>query len=162
MNAQIGRRQLVRTAAGVAAGGALVLGAGAESASASSDDHGDGKGLQGTWVVDHTDDPPGDPNPGRIVAGLAAGGVFSAYDLKPPGPGALGAWRTTSHNRFRATSWGSVAGTGGDPDITYRFRIRGKLQGGQITGTYQFTGFGPDDSELFSGTGTFTGTRLAA
>lgn len=158
---QINRRQLVRAAAGVAAGGVLVGGTGVASASA-HDDHA-GRGAVGTWVVDHTDDPPAEPSPGRTLVSLAPGGVLVGNDIKPPGPGATGSWATTSHNRFKATAWGGIPGTpGGDPDVTLRLKIRGKVQGDMVTGTYRFTVFAPDDSTLFEGTGKFTGTRLEA
>lgn len=158
---EMNRRQLVRAAAGVAAGGVLIGGTGVASASA-GEGH-SGRGLVGTWVVDHTDDPPAEPDPGRTLVSLATGGVLVANDLKPPGPGATGAWASTGHNRFKATAWGAIAGQpGGDPDVTLRLKIRGKVQGDTVSGTYRFTVFAPDDSMLFEGTGTYTGTRLEA
>lgn len=157
----IGRRQLVRSAAGVAAGGALVVGAGTGAASASG--NGDGHGLLGAWWVEHTNDPPADPDPGVTVVGFAAGGVLVATDIQPAGGTSTGAW-SMDGNRFRATFWGAAPGEAeGDPGISIQIRARGRLREGRLSGTFTVTGYAGDGTTvIFSATGTFTGTRLAA
>jgi hypothetical protein len=158
----IGRRQLVRSAAGVAAGGALAVGTGVGAASASG--HGDHThGLHGAWVVEHTNDPPAEPDPGVTVVGFAAGGVVVVTDVQPAGTTSTGAW-SMDGNRFRATFWGAApAGAEGEPDISIRIRARGRLRDGMLSGTFTVTGYAGDLTTVaFSATGTFTGTRLAA
>jgi hypothetical protein len=161
----IGRRQLVRSAAGVAAGGALAVGTGVGAASASGDGH-DMHGLHGllgAWVVEHTNDQPADPDPGVTVVGFAAGGVIVATDVQPAGTTSTGAW-SMDGNRFRATFWGAApGGAEGDPGISIRIRARGRLRDGRLSGTFAITGYVGDLTTVaFSATGTFTGTRLAA
>jgi hypothetical protein len=154
------RRQLVRTAAGVAAGGALAVGTGVASASASDDDG--GHGLVGAWWVEHTNDPPAEPDPGVTVVGFAAGGVVVTTDIRPAGSTSTGAW-TMDGNRFRATFWGAAPGAAeGDPGISIEIRVRGRLRDGMISGTFSVTGYAGDGTSVFSATGTFTGTRLKA
>jgi hypothetical protein len=45
---------------------------------------------------------------------------------------------------------------------TVRVRVEGRLRDDSLAGTAAITGFAPDGSEMFSGTGTFTATRLRA
>ena len=73
----INRRQAVRAAAGVAAGGLLVTSAGVGAASAA------GNGLVGSWLVTTTDDESGDE--GLVVASFVDGGVFISNDVRPAG-----------------------------------------------------------------------------
>jgi hypothetical protein len=154
-DSRIGRRQLVRTAAAVTAGGALAVGAGAGPASAH-----DG-GFQGAWRVTHTDDPPGSPEPGVTVVGLAAGGVVAATDIMPAGPTGTGAW-SSEGKRLRLTYWAPLPAEGDEPGGSIRIRAKGRLQHGMLSGTFAVTGFAPDGTEVFAGTGTFTGTRISA
>ena len=156
----IARRQLVRTAAAVAAGGALVGGAGV--ASASADDSGHGHGLLGAWWVTHTDDPPGDPTPGITVVTFAAGGALAAGDIRPAGGTGVGAWGATG-SRFRASYWASVPlGPPDTPGGSINIRVKGRLHQDSVSGTYAFTVYDPDGAQLQAGTGTFTGSRLTA
>lgn len=156
----IARRQLVRTAAAVAAGGALVGGTGVAAASAS--DGGHGHGLLGAWWVTHTDDPPGDPTPGITVVTFAAGGALAASDIRPAGGTGVGAWSATG-SRFRASYWASVPlGPPDTPGGSINIRVRGRLHGDSVSGTYAFTVHDPDGAQLQAGTGTFTGSRLTA
>src|SRR5687767_11070485 len=151
----IGRRQLVRSAAGVAAGGALAVGTGVGAASASG--HGDDRhGLLGAWWIEHTNDPPADPDPGVTVVGFAAGGVVVATDIQPAGATSTGAW-SMDGNRFRATFWGAAPGeVEGDPGISIRIRARGRLREGRLSGTFTVTGYAGDGTTVvFSATGTF-------
>lgn len=157
--ARIGRRQLVRTAAAVTAGGALAVGTGVGSASA-HDNHGGGA-LQGAWRITHTDDPPGSSEPGVTIVGLAAGGVVTATDIMPAGPTGTGAW-SANGKRLRVTYWAALPGEGEEPGGSIRIQARGRLQGGMLSGTFTVTGFAPDGTEVFTGTGTFTGTRISA
>ena len=94
----INRRQAVRAAAGVAAGGLLVAGAGAGSASAASSD------LLGTWLVTHEDD---DGESGLSLASFIADGVIVANDIRPAGSVGTGSWEdkeTTSSRRRSGTA----------------------------------------------------------
>ncbi len=160
---RIGRRQLVRGAAGVAAGGALAVGTGVGMASASTNDHDTDHGLLGSWWVTHTNDPPSTPDLGISVVSIAAGGVIISNDIQPAGPLSNGAWAMDG-DRFRATFWGSVPGMApGDPGGTVRIKVRGRLRHDKIMGTFMVTGYGPDGTTvLFTQPGTFTGTRMRA
>lgn len=152
------RRQMVRAAAGVAAGGALVAGAGVGSAAADDDN---GKRLFGSWWVTHTDDPPAPPNVGVSVVSVLAGGVIISNDINPAAPTSTGVWRMRRNNRFRAAFWvGFPAGGPPDAPAYARIEVSGRLEDGEISGTFTFTGFDANDVELFSGTGTFEGTRI--
>ena len=103
--ARIDRRQLVRTAAGVAAGGVLVAGTGATSAAAS--ESGSGGGVLGAWWVEHTTDPPADPETGITVVSVGAGGIIVTNDIRPAGSSSNGVW-AMDDDRFKATFWGST------------------------------------------------------
>jgi hypothetical protein len=157
---RIGRRQLVRTAAAGAAGGALVGATGVAAASASDD--GNGHRILGAWWVTHTDDPPGDPTPGITVVAFAAGGVLNATDIRPAGSTGTGTW-SASGSHFRASYWASVPlGPPDTPGGSINIRVRGRLHGDLVSGTYALTVYDPAGAELQAGTGTFTGTRLTA
>jgi len=153
----IDRRHLVRTAAGVAVGGVLVAGSGV--AAASADEH---AGLIGSWWLEHSDDPPAPPSPGIAIVSMAPGGVIVANDIRPAGVVRNGSWSGDA-DHFRATLWAPLAPpTGGaDPGST-RVQIQGRLSGGVMVGTAAITGYSPDGTQIFSGTGTFRGTRLRA
>jgi len=158
---RIGRRQLVRTAAAVAAGGALVGGTGVAAASA-DEDHSRGHGVLGAWWVTHTDDPPADPNTGITVVTFAAGGAFGADDIRPAGGAGAGAWTATG-THFRANYWTTTPlGPPDTPGGSVNIRVRGRVHGDSISGTYAVTVYDPAGAELESGTGTFTGSRLTA
>ena len=159
---QINRRQLVRTAAGVAAGGALVLGAGAESASATGGDHGGGKGLLGSWLLEHRDDPPAPPSPGTGVVSFIQGGAIVENDITPEAGVRSGSWAMTGRSTFKATLWSAAPPEVGVSGATVRIQVKGRQRHDTFSGTAAITGFAPDGSEMFSGTGTFTATRLLA
>jgi hypothetical protein len=160
----IGRRQLVRGAAGVAAGGALAVGTGVGVASAGTNDQDMGRGLLGSWWVTHTNDPPAAPDTGISVVGIAAGGVIISNDIRPAGAVSNGAWMM-SGDRFRATFWGSEPGAAaGDPSLSIRIKVKGQLHDGKIMGTFMVTGYANSQPpmEVFTQPGTFTGTRMSA
>jgi len=159
----IGRRQLVRTAAVVTAGSALAVGTGVGSASAHEDEHDhSGRGLLGAWRVEHTNDPPADPEPGVTVVAFAAGGAFMATDIMPAGVSGTGAW-SADGNRFRVTYWAPLALGPDQPGGSVKLLVRGSLRHGMVSGTFSVTGYGPDGTTvLFTATGTFTGKRIRA
>ena len=154
----IGRRQVVRTAAAVAAGGALVGGTGIAAASASGTSG--ASGVLGAWWVTHTDNPPGDPTPGISVVSFAEGGAFAATDIRPAGVTGVGAWTATSSNRFRVSYWAAVPLEPGAPGGSINIRVRGHVNGDSVGGTYAVTIYDPTGAQLQTGTGTFTGSRL--
>jgi hypothetical protein len=157
---RIGRRQLVRTAAAVAAGGALVGGTGVAAASAS--DGGNGHRILGAWWVTHTDDPPSDPNPGITVVTFASGGALAAADIRPAGGTGAGAW-SAGGSHFRASYWATVPlGPPDTPGGSINIRVKGRLHDNKVSGTYATTVYDPADAVLETGTGTFTGSRLTA
>ena len=153
--ARIDRRQLVRTAAGVAAGGVLVAGTGVASASATDAS----SGVLGAWWIEHTNDPPADPEPGITVVSIGAGGIIVSNDIRPAGSVSNGVW-SMDGDRFKATFWGSTD-VGPNMDTgSARIRVRGRLRSGKLVGTFAVTGYSATGAQLFSATGTFTGTRI--
>ena len=99
----INRRQAVRAAAGVAAGGLLVAGAGVGSASAASSD------LLGTWLITHEDD---DGESGLSLASFIADGVIVVNDIRPAGSVGTGSWEDKGDDKFKATAWYGFPGRG--------------------------------------------------
>ena len=160
-NTTIGRRQLVRTAAGVAAGGVLVAGAGAASASASTSAHESDShhSVLGGWWIEHTNDPPATPDPGTTVVSIGAGGIIVSNDIRPAGSVSNGAW-AMEEDRFKATFWGTADLGPGMPPGSVRIRVRGHLHHDKLVGTFTATGYDATGAQLFNTTGKFTGTRL--
>lgn len=78
---QIARRRVLQ-GAGLAAGGVLATGAGYSALESS--DSGRGNRVDGSWLVDVTDDT--DDAVTVAVISFAAGNVFIAKDISPPGP----------------------------------------------------------------------------
>ena len=157
--ARIDRRQLVRTAAGVAAGGVLVAGTGTASASASASESGSDGSLLGAWWVEHTTDPPADPETGITVISIGAGGIIVASDIRPAGAASNGVW-AGDDDRFKATFWGP---TPLGPDVepgSVRVRVRGHLRRGKLAGVFTVTVYDAAGAQVFSSTGTFSGTRI--
>jgi hypothetical protein len=151
----LNRRQIVRTAAGVAAGGLLIGGAGVSSASAATSD-----GLVGSWWVTHKTDPPEAPEEGVTLVHFIDGGIAIANEIIPPGSVTTGTWEHRSGDRFVASFWGGFPEGNGNPAGYVRIDVRGRRNGDKISGTFTVTGFDTSDTELFSLTGTFEGKRL--
>lgn len=146
----INRRQAVRAAAGVAAGGLLVTGVGVGSAAA------DSGGLLGSWLIHHEDEGG---HKGLSVASLIDNGVIIANDIRPAGSVGTGSWEDKGDDKFKATFW---AGNPSD-DTSVRVEVWGKLKDkDKVTGTFEVTGYDSDGNEVFSGKGTFEGEPLEA
>jgi len=128
----INRRQAVRAAAGVAAGGLLVTGLGVSSAAAS-----DSSDLLGSWLVKHQATDPASDEVGTGIASFIADGVLVTNDIKPAGPISTGSWEWTSSDKFQATVWSGVHESGSEG--TARIKVTGKLSDGKVKGTYTFT-----------------------
>lgn len=159
----LGRRQVLRGAGVVAAGGAAVTavtGLGLASPALASDD-GDG-GLTGSWMIIRQDD--GDPTRVQAVLSLAGGGVVVEHDILPAGPPFTGTWARRDGGRFRATFWSGFPGEGGpgSPGVTVRVRLVGRLEDRTISGTYTTTVFDSTGAPIQSITGTFSGRPINA
>ena len=149
----INRRQVLR-GAGVAAGGAAV-GALAFAPAASAHDTGE-RGPSGSWLVVRQDD--GDPVRTTLVLSFGGGGIFISHDINPAGPPFTGTWEADGQ-RFRATFWTGQGGNGpNQPAITIRVRLRGRVNGESLTGTYTVTVF---DSATGTPIQTVTGKVLS-
>ena len=159
----LGRRQVLRGAGVVAAGGAAVTavtGLGLASPAMASDDGGSG-GLAGSWMVTRQDD--GDPTEVQAVFSFAGGGVFVEHDIQPAGPPFTGTWARGSGGRFRATIWSGFPGEGpGSPGVAVRVRLVGRLEHRTISGTYTATVFDPTGAPVESNTGRFSGHPISA
>jgi hypothetical protein len=154
----VGRRGWL---AGMGAAGGLAatgLVAGAVPAAATG---GHDSGLAGSWLVNVTSET-GD----QIVSvgSFAIGGVAITHDIQPAGPPFTGTWAERSGNRFRATLWSGFPGDEGPGSLgpTARLRLVGKTHHNRISGTFTFTLFAPDGTELNAVAGTFSGRRIEA
>ena len=147
----INRRQAVRAAAGMAAGGLLVTGAGVGSASAT----GSSNGLVGSWLVTVKDE---NGDEGLVVASFIDGGVMISNDIRPAGGVGTGSWEDKGDDKFKGTFW---AGNPAD-DTSVKVEVWGKLKDDEISGHFEFTAYDSDGEEIASGKGTFTGEPLDA
>ena len=157
---RIGRRELIMGGgAGAVALAAVTLPA---SSAFADDDHGRGGGLQGAWLITRHDDS----DPTTAITGVvtyASGGAFAEMDTNPPSPVGLGSWSKSGDHGFAVTFW-SVALDGTTFQGTVKVTVKGTWHGDAITGTYTFSVLDPSGSAtvIFSGTGSFTGTRIVA
>ena len=159
----LGRRQVLRGAGVVVAGGAAVTavtGLGLASPAMASDDG--GGGLAGSWMVTRQDD--GDPTEVQAVFSFAGGGVFVEHDILPAGPPFTGTWARGSGGRFRATIWSGFPGEGGpgSPGVAVRVQLVGRLAHRTIPGTSTPTVFHSSGAPLESNTGRFSGHPISA
>jgi len=160
-NGAMDRRQML-TKAGMAAG-AVAAGSVVMASPASADGEGGGAGLNGSYLVHRqSDTDPGDK--AAAVLSFAGGNVMVIHDINPGGPPFTGTWAQREKNGFRATVWTGFAGQGpNQPGPTARVTVRGHVQGGSLTATYQLTVFNPtDNSVIQSDHGTVSGTPITA
>jgi hypothetical protein len=156
---RIGRRELIMGGgAGAVALAAVTLPA---TTAFADDDHRQGGGLQGAWLITRHDS-----NPTTTITGVvtfATGGAFAELDINPPSPVGLGSWSKSGDHRFVVTFW-SVALDGNNFQGTVKVTVDGSWKGDTITGTYAFSVLDPsgNGTVLVSGTGSFTGTRIVA
>jgi hypothetical protein len=146
----INRRQAVRAAAGVAAGGLLVTSAGVGAASAKSDTD-----LVGSWLIDYEDE---NGNTGVAVASFIDGGVFVTNDVRPAGAVGTGSWEDKGDGKFKATSWAGYPAE----DTSAKIEVWGKLEDGKVSGRFEVTAYDSDGNEADSFKGTFEGEPLDA
>ena len=130
-----------------------------------------GRGLTGSWLGTRQDDSPLEgPAPGPVFGVLSFGGgiVFITKDNLPPGPPFTGTWAQQGRRRFRATIWSGFPGGPPDaappaPPVAVVVHLEGRLEDGTLTGTYSGDGFvDPNDTAVFSCTGSFTAQRIDA
>lgn len=157
------RRHVLRAAgaAGAAAFAGLAI---SEPAQANEGSNGR-NAVVGSWIVTHTDNPPGDPTPGKGVVTLGPGGILENVEISPAGGVGAGAWTSTGGRRFRAVFLTGGGGqTPNDPAVIVEVRPRGRVtEDDKISGTYTLTvSNAATGAVLASGTGKFDGTRLKA
>jgi hypothetical protein len=145
----INRRQAVRAAAGVAAGGLLVAGAGVGAASA------DGGSLLGSWLI-HYEDLEG--NQGLAVATLADNGIFLTNEVRPAGAVGTGSWKAKGDDRFKTTSWSANAAD----NTSSMLEVWGKHKDDKVSGKFMATSYDGDGNETGTLEGTFWGEPLEA
>jgi hypothetical protein len=158
----IERRHLLRNAGMVAGGAAAVTGLGAAMpASAHGEGHGRGRRLLGSWLVDVRND---DGSTLVSVGSFAAGGVAVVHDINPAGPPFTGSWEMTDHDSWKATVWSGFPGEGGPGSAggTIRLRLRGTVEKHRIQGSFVFTVFDPEGTQLERGSGSFRGREIQA
>jgi hypothetical protein len=143
--------------------GAVALAGVAGAAPASASENGS-RGVAGSWLITHQDDPPGDPTQALGVASFAQGGVLISHDISPAGPPGTGTWARQGSDGFKGTFLSGQAGPDGpgSPGFTVRIQIRGRVRKDKISGTYRFSVSDPTGAKVDSGTGKFSGRRLEA
>jgi len=154
----LNRRRVLLGTGAVAIGGVAVA-ASASSASANGD-----SGPSGSWVISRKDDPPGDTMTVTTVVSFAAGGVLISHDIAPAGPPGTGTWARRDDGGVHGTFWTGQTGPGGpgSPGVTVRVRVRGRVRGDTMSGTYQFSVFDTSGAVVTEGTGSFTGHPIEA
>lgn len=162
----IDRRQAVRAAAGVAAGGMLVAGAGVGAAAAGDrhdhHDYGNGSALYGSWLIIHRNNAPAPPEVTRGIVSLIPGGVVISNDIDPVATPASGSWAYRGGGRFVATFWGGFPAEGTMHAGVYRVQARGHLnRDGTVSGTFRVSVY-PKGQPTQSATGTFAGSKIPA
>jgi hypothetical protein len=145
----INRRQAVRAAAGVAAGGLLVAGAGVGSAAAGSGS------FLGSWLI-HYEDMDG--NKGLAVASIVDNGIFITNEVRPAGSIGTGSWEDKGDDRFKATAWNSNSAD----DTSGMLEVWGKLKDDKLSGKFKVTFYDSDGNEAGTLEGTFWGEPLEA
>ena len=160
------RRWMLR---GAGAAGAAMVGGIALAGAAPANERGSTdmrrNSVEGSWLIEHQDDPAADNPAVRAVASFAAGGVYTGIDIAPPSPAQAGSWESTGAGAFRATFWTGDAGPAGSgaPAVVVRVRPRGRVNGDRISGTYRVQVWdAATGTVLQSGTGRFWGTRIEA
>lgn len=151
------RRHVLRAAG--AAGAAAVAGLVVTDPALADDGR---SSVIGAWVVTHQDDPPSDPTPGKGVVTFATGGVLENVEIAPSGGVGAGSWTSQGGGRFKAVFLtGSPGQAPGEPDAIVEVRPSGRVRGDRVSGTYTIAVSNAATGEtLFTGTGTFHGTRL--
>lgn len=158
------RRWMLR---GAGAAGAAMVGGIALAGAAPANERGSTdmrrNSVEGSWLIEHQDDPAAENTPVRGVSSFAAGGVYTGFDLAPPSPPGGGSWAQTGAGTFRATFWQGAGGGPGEPAVVIRVRPRGRVNGDRISGTYRVQVWdAATGAVLQSGTGRFWGTRIEA
>jgi hypothetical protein len=159
MNERVLERRMLLRSAGVA--GATMVGVAAVPATADARGSVGDSRVLGSWLITHQDAPPGDTTRVLAVVGFAAGGVLTSQDVEPASPGGLGAW--TGHgDSFTGTFYiGQPAHGSKQPAVIVKVDARGRVNGGSIKGTYQFTVYdAKTHKRVTSGHGRFSGGRI--
>ena len=157
----VGRRHVLR-GAGIVVGGAAATSLAFASPALAGGEHDDDR-LEGSYMITRTDD--GSPSSITSVFSLAGGGVLINKDIDPPDTHSTGSWAATGRGRFRSTFWTGFAADAstGAPALTARVRATGRVQHGSISGIYDVSFFlVPTGEEVFTVTGTYAGSRIAA
>ena len=156
----IGRREVLM---GAGAGTIAFAAIGLPATAAVADDEGHSRGLEGAWLVTHTDTTP-DTQSAQAVVTIAAGGALASRDINPGGSAQLGSWRKTGDHHFVATFWDGFSAGPTGPNLTLKVIVSGTWEGDKISGTFTFAVFDDKGSPVAgqSGAGTFNGTRIIA
>lgn len=162
MENRINRRQLL---VGGGAGSLVLAGLAVPTISAAAsgaNSHNDS--LEGGWLITRADSTPSPSGPIQAVLSFAAGGAFATHDHNPAGPPGFGAWERQEHNRFVFTFYIGFPGNGGPGTTGFFAKViaNGTQAGQDMSGTYTVQGFDSKGNSVFSGTGSFTGTRIEA
>jgi hypothetical protein len=134
-------------------GGAILFAA--LPATAGDDSHVEGSyWLEGQSNVDH--------HPFHVVSALSPGGVITSI-VSTDTATEVGQWALDDDHALVAKFYAFATAPDGTPIGTATVRIKGKVRGGTLSGTYWATGTTTSGSELFPpDNGTFSGKRIKA
>jgi hypothetical protein len=158
---RIGRRELIKGAgAGAVAVAALTLPA--TSASAERERSRGRSGLLGGWLLT-VKNPAPDNGTTKATVTFGAGGDLATVDISPPGPAGLGTWRRGEESGdFALTFWAADSDQQQNPGGTVKIHATGSLDGDEISGDYTIAVFLGNGTQVFTGSGTFSGSRIEA
>jgi hypothetical protein len=155
---RVGRRQLMKGAgAGAVALAALTL----PATSASAQPDSEGSGVEGGWLLTVKNAAP-DNGTTKAAVTFGSGGAVASVDLNPPSPVGLGSWKQTEEDGFALTFWQADSDQSRNPGGTIKIHSEGTVDGDDLTGTFTVWVFLADGTQVFTGNGTVTGTRIEA
>jgi hypothetical protein len=151
---QIDRRQLFTRAGAVGLGALAAMGP--TTVLANEDER---KGPAGTWHITIVSEGPGAPPPVEGISSFGSNGVFANVDALGVGS-SLGSWKQKNGNGFGVTFVSFNFDPSGNNTGKTKARATGTVNGDSIAGRFAFDVFDPAGHVVFSGAGSFSGTRL--
>ena len=158
---RIGRRELIKGAgAGAVAVAALTLPA--TSAAAEGERSGGRSGLLGGWLLTVKNAAP-QTGTTKATVTFGAGGDLATVDISPSGTTGLGTWRRGEESDdFVLTFWTADSDQQQNPGGTVKVHATGSLEDDEISGDYTVWVFLANGTQVFTGSSTFTGSRIEA
>lgn len=152
---RIGRRELIKGAgAGAVAAAALTLPA---TSAAARPEHSKSS-VVGGWLITVVNP---DNSTTKTVVSFGAGGDFATADISPPSPTGLGSWRSGEESdEFVGTFWAGDSDQQQNPGGTIKVHATGSVDDDDISGNYTIWVFLASGTQVFTGNGSFSGSRI--